>query len=116
MQEASTNLTLKRAARLLGVHEQTLRSWEKRGIIRLVRLPRSGYRRVPVEEVRRLQQEMSSQGVEGTVTLVAPRTDAKSQADAVALASEICAALQGLESSLSFEQAMIDRRGREWSP
>lgn len=116
MQETNSNLTLKRAARLLGVHEQTLRSWEKRGIIRLVRLPRSGYRRVPIEEVRRLQEVMAFSDAEETVRLVAPQTDAQSQADARALADAVCAALQDIESSLSFEQMMTDRRGRSWSP
>lgn len=33
MVESTANYTLKRAARTLGVHEQTLRNWEERGLI-----------------------------------------------------------------------------------
>ena len=49
MVEAPVYVALKRAAEALGVHEQTLRNWEKRGVIRMIRLPGSGYRRVPVD-------------------------------------------------------------------
>lgn len=116
MQETKSNLTLKSAAQLLGVHEQTLRSWEKRGIIKLVRLPRSGYRRVPVQEVQRLQEMMATRNVDEQVLLVAARSDGKSQANARLLADEVCAALRDVEPMQSFEQAMSDRRGRVWSP
>ena len=54
--------TLKEAADRLGVHPQTLRNWEARGTIQLVRLPNSGYRRVPAAEVERLRA--SIEGVE----------------------------------------------------
>ena len=33
MTEARSYVTLKRAAQTLGVHEQTLRNWEKRGVM-----------------------------------------------------------------------------------
>ncbi len=35
MSQPTPYLTLKRAAHLLGVHKQTLRSWERRGLIRM---------------------------------------------------------------------------------
>lgn len=42
----------------LGVHENTLRAWEERGVIRAVRLPRSGFRRYREEDVSRLVSQM----------------------------------------------------------
>ena len=54
MEGKANYLTLKEAAEQLGVHPNTLRNWERRGVIRLERLPGSRYRRVPVYEVRRL--------------------------------------------------------------
>ena len=60
MSGTQTYVTLKRAAQALGVHEQTLRSWEKRGLISMVRLPGSGYRRVPVKEIERLERDGSA--------------------------------------------------------
>ena len=47
-------LSMRDAARALGVHPNTVRNWANAGIIRVVRLPGSGYRRVPVTEVQRL--------------------------------------------------------------
>jgi excisionase family DNA binding protein len=44
-------LTVRAAAKRIGVHENTLRDWEERGIIKAVRLP-TGIRRFPEEEVR----------------------------------------------------------------
>jgi excisionase family DNA binding protein len=60
MVSESSTVTMKEAARMLGVHQQTIRSWEKRGLIRLVRLPGSGYRRVPRAEIERLLPQMSA--------------------------------------------------------
>ena len=42
------------AARLLGIHPQTLRVWDVQGKVRIVRTP-GGKRRVPESEIRRLQ-------------------------------------------------------------
>ncbi len=58
---------------------------------------------------------MMSKDVAKAVQLVPPRTDARSQADAVALADEVRATLQDMDLSPSFEQAMTERRGRAWS-
>lgn len=52
------HVTVREAARLIGVHENTVRSWEQRGIIHAVRLPGSNFRRVPEAEVDRIRSEM----------------------------------------------------------
>jgi excisionase family DNA binding protein len=116
MANTSNYLTLKRAAQVLGVHEQTLRSWEREGLIRMARLPRSGYRRVPVEEVKRLQETMLSGGKPAGVRLEPPRRDAAALAEAHALANAIRAELSELEATLTFTELMQMRRGRTWSP
>jgi len=46
-------LTLKETCKLLGIHPNTLRRWEKEGKIRVVRTPK-GRRRIPESEVNRL--------------------------------------------------------------
>ena len=58
MEGKANYLTLKEAAEQLGVHPNTLRNWERRGVIRLERLPGSRYRRVPVYEVQRVSYEL----------------------------------------------------------
>lgn len=50
-------LQVRAAALRLGVHENTLRAWEKAGLIPAVRLP-SGVRRFRVEDVDSLHDEM----------------------------------------------------------
>lgn len=52
-------LQVREAARGLGVHENTLRRWEVRGLIRAVRLP-SGVRRFRLEDIESLRAEMFS--------------------------------------------------------
>ena len=54
-------LNVRDTARALGVHENTVRNWEERGILRAVRLPGSGYRRFSVQDVERLRAEMFEQ-------------------------------------------------------
>jgi DNA-binding transcriptional MerR regulator len=49
------------AAAQLGVHENTLRNWEARGVIRSVRLPVSGYRRYRASDIARYAQQMREQ-------------------------------------------------------
>jgi len=51
-------LSVRDTARKLGVHENTVRNWESRGILRAVKLPGSGYRRFDAAEVARLHSEM----------------------------------------------------------
>jgi MerR HTH family regulatory protein len=48
-------------ARILGVHENTVRNWEKRGVLRAARLPGSEYRRFDRGEIERMRAEMFSQ-------------------------------------------------------
>ncbi|RIK35441.1 MAG: hypothetical protein DCC55_30305 [Chloroflexi bacterium] len=116
MTQQSAYLTLKRAAQALGVHEQTLRSWERRGLIRLARLPHSGYRRVPVEEVARIQAAMLA-GVEPSgIRLVPPRLDPNALAQAAAEATAVRTELAEVESTIIFDEFMQARRGRTWSP
>jgi hypothetical protein len=105
-------LTLKRAAQMLGVHEQTLRSWERKGLIRIARLPQSGYRRVSAEEVKRLQGIMLAGGEPAGVRLAPPKRDAAALAQADALAHAVRADLSGMEATLTFAELMLLRRGR----
>jgi len=54
-------LNVRDTARTLGVHENTIRNWEERGILRAVHLPGSGYRRFAAADVERLRAEMFEQ-------------------------------------------------------
>ena len=60
-------LNVRDTARMLGVHENTVRNWAERGILRAVHLPGSGYRRFAAADVERLRAEMFEQ--------LAPATD-----------------------------------------
>jgi excisionase family DNA binding protein len=53
-------LNVRETAERLGVHENTIRNWEQKGLLRAVRLPGSGYRRFEATEVARLHKEMLS--------------------------------------------------------
>jgi excisionase family DNA binding protein len=48
---------VRQAAEELGVHENTLRRWEKKGLIKAVKLP-TGVRRFRREDVERLRRDM----------------------------------------------------------
>jgi excisionase family DNA binding protein len=61
-----TMLTVRDTARLLGVHENTVRNWEQRGLLRAARLP-SGFRRFDPAEVERLRAEIFAPAVEGPI-------------------------------------------------
>jgi excisionase family DNA binding protein len=50
-------LSIGEAARMLGVHTNTLRSWADKGLVDHVRLP-SGYRRFRLEVIQAMQVEM----------------------------------------------------------
>ena len=52
------HVTVREAARLIGVHENTVRKWEERGIIRAIHLPGSNFRRVPSTEIDRIRADM----------------------------------------------------------
>jgi excisionase family DNA binding protein len=51
-------LNVRQAASELGVHENTIRNWEDRGLLHGIRLPGSGFRRFPREEIERMRREM----------------------------------------------------------
>jgi excisionase family DNA binding protein len=52
-------LQVRQAAQMLGVHENTLRRWEEKGLLHAVRLP-SGVRRFPLNEVQAMRTQMYS--------------------------------------------------------
>ncbi|MCA1700891.1 MAG: MerR family transcriptional regulator [Actinobacteria bacterium] len=54
-------LSVRETARRLGVHENTIRNWEQRGLLRAMRLPGSGYRRFGADQVDQLRAEMLTQ-------------------------------------------------------
>lgn len=116
MLETEATLSLKEAAKRLGVHPNTLRNWEQRGLIRLVRLPGSRYRRVPASEVQRLLREMHRPIVEtGGVRLDPPPDDPALITEGRALAQTIQAELAALEQTQTLEETMGMLRGRSWS-
>jgi excisionase family DNA binding protein len=51
-------LSVRETARRLGVHENTIRNWEAKGLLRATRLPASGYRRFDAAEVDRMRNDM----------------------------------------------------------
>jgi len=56
-------LTIKAAAEVLGVSEQTLRRWDKAGKLRAKRHPVNGYRLYPRRQVLELRRQILS-GIE----------------------------------------------------
>jgi hypothetical protein len=54
-------LNVRDTARMLGVHENTVRNWEARGLLRAVHLPGSGFRRFSPQDVERMRAEMFEQ-------------------------------------------------------
>jgi predicted site-specific integrase-resolvase len=73
-------LSIREAAKRLGVHPNRLRAWEKQGLIKPVRLP-SGQRRYPVEEINRILGTGGINAEPDAVGLYA-RVSTKKQADA----------------------------------
>jgi excisionase family DNA binding protein len=65
---------VRRAARELGVHENTLRRWEEAGLIRAVRLP-SGVRRFRRDDVERLRREIYESDTHAAAATAASRAD-----------------------------------------
>lgn len=56
-----TLITVREAARRLGVHENTIRNWQRRGIIGRQFILPSGIRRFSAEDIDRMRDEMWSQ-------------------------------------------------------
>ncbi|SHG78816.1 IS607 family transposase [Desulforamulus hydrothermalis] len=73
-------LTISKAAKKLGVHPNSLRNWEKQGLIKPVRLP-GGQRRYSMDELNRLLQSGQLNDRQEAVVLYA-RVSTKKQADA----------------------------------
>jgi excisionase family DNA binding protein len=53
---APSLLNVREVAARLSVHENTVRNWIDKGVLRAARLPSSGYRRIPTTEVDRIQR------------------------------------------------------------
>ncbi|WP_333871632.1 IS607 family transposase, partial [Desulforamulus putei] len=73
-------LTISKAAKKLGVHPNSLRNWEKQGLIKPVRLP-GGQHRYSMDELNRLLQSGQLTDSQEAVVLYA-RVSTKKQADA----------------------------------
>lgn len=58
---AKNFINVRQAANELGVHENTIRNWEDQGLLHAIRLPGSGFRRFPKEEIDRMRHEMFGQ-------------------------------------------------------
>ena len=56
----ATLINVREAAARLGVHENTVRNWEAKGILRAIHLPVSHYRRFELGEIDRMAREMRS--------------------------------------------------------
>jgi excisionase family DNA binding protein len=54
-------LGVRETAARLGVHENTVRQWQERGVLRAIKLPGSGFRRFAVEDVDRMRAQMLGQ-------------------------------------------------------
>jgi excisionase family DNA binding protein len=125
MEGKGSYLTLKEASEQLGVHPNTLRNWERRGVIRLERLPGSRYRRVPESEVERLTSKMetglpdfsSDRWVRSgkVLVLLPPPDEPELRALAEAMAEEVQAELAKVEPQGTLEEAMQELRGWSWS-
>lgn len=73
---ASEFMNVRDTARALGVHENTVRNWEARGLLRAVRLPGSGFRRFTRVDVETMRDEMFEQlapATEGQAVSRSPR-------------------------------------------
>src|SRR5438270_13038697 len=64
---AGVFVSVREAATRLGVHENTIRNWVDRGLLRAVRLPGSGYRRIDVAGVERIRRGILGNLAPGTV-------------------------------------------------
>ncbi len=93
-----------------------MRNRERRGLIRLVRLPGSRCRRIALEELEGIAREMNlSLLATAGVRPEPPPADAATIAEGQALAGEIKAQLAILEPKQGLEDVMRTLRGRSWS-
>jgi excisionase family DNA binding protein len=61
MTDTTEFLNVRDTAKTLGIHENTVRNLEKKGELRAVRLPSSGFRRFRKADIERMRDEMWSQ-------------------------------------------------------
>ncbi len=71
-------LNVRETAKQLGVHENTVRNLEKRGLLQAARLPGSGFRRFRKADIDRMREEMWSQFAPDT-TLPSERQEPEKQ-------------------------------------
>lgn len=64
MSETQTRIGGRAAARLLGVHENTVRNWAQQGLLTAYQLPGSKFTRYDLAEVERLRADMATAAVE----------------------------------------------------
>ncbi|MFA5737149.1 MAG: MerR family DNA-binding transcriptional regulator [Candidatus Paceibacterota bacterium] len=50
-------ITIKSAAEILGVSVETLRNWDKRGILKARRSPQNGYRLYNISELQKMLKQ-----------------------------------------------------------
>ena len=105
-------LTVREAARRIGVHEHTIRNWEKRGLIRLVHLPGSNVRRAPVEEVERIVNDMQTARPKMGVRIVKPDLSPERRKAAKEAASRIKEAIAASYQGPGLEADVATLRGR----
>jgi excisionase family DNA binding protein len=68
-------MNVRQAADALGVHENTIRNWEEKGLLHGIRLPGSGFRRFPKTEIDRMRAEMFGSYAPTTEITETPRKD-----------------------------------------
>lgn len=62
-------LNVRESALRLGVHENTIRKWVGSGVLGAQRLPGSGFRRIPLAEIERVENErQAKRGYDVSVT------------------------------------------------
>lgn len=70
-------LNVRETAGELNVHENTVRNLEKRGQLKAIRLPGSGFRRFRKQDIDRMREEMWSQFAPDTAMPDTPRRPSK---------------------------------------
>jgi excisionase family DNA binding protein len=70
-------LNVRETAERLGVHENTVRNLEKRGQLKAIRLPGSGFRRFRKQDIEQMRTEMWSQFAPDTPMPAERRTPSK---------------------------------------
>lgn len=114
MEQATGYFTLKHAAQVLGVRQQTLKTLERRGVIRLTRAEGGRRYHVSEEEIGRLQEKLNTRLPATNSVLVPPRSDEESLSLAEELARLVMEEIEGQDPEISLDEAMAAQRGRTW--